>query len=177
MSKRITRVALATCVLAVAAVVVYYAAANQPPVTRTESAVVQPATAYAPAPASVLAPKPQPVKTKAPMAAQNPGAAGVMAFKDPVTGKLRQPDASEIGALARPSSDQAVSTTATAPVQFRTRGGFVGVKLGPEHMSYMVVTKTPDGKLKEDCVMGKTAAEETVAGAQTHTAKGALDVK
>jgi hypothetical protein len=44
-------------------------------------------------------------------------------------------------------------------------------------MSYMVVSKTADGKLNMDCVTGDKAAGQRVQGAQTPVKKEALDVK
>ena len=37
-------------------------------------------------------------------------------------------------------------------------GGAVGVMLGDDSLSYMVVTKTPGGKLADDCVTGDKSA-------------------
>ena len=52
--------------------------------------------------------------------------------------------------LARPGFRRQV----TGPIMFHGPGGSVGVRLGDDSLSYMVVTKTPDGKLAEDCVTG-----------------------
>ena len=45
-------------------------------------------------------------------------------------------------------------------------GGAVGVKLGADSLSYVVVTRTPGGKLSMDCVTGEKAAEKAVSGAK-----------
>jgi hypothetical protein len=43
-------------------------------------------------------------------------------------------------------------------------GGGVGVKLGAESLSYVVVTRSPDGKLSMECVTGDKAAAKTASG-------------
>src|ERR1041384_4398 len=84
---------------------------------------------------------------------------GVVVFIDPATGKIRQPDASEIGALIAPAGPVTPRTPGT---QLQGPGGAVGVKLGAESLTYMVVTKSPDGKLDMDCVTGDKAANARV---------------
>jgi hypothetical protein len=105
-----------------------------------------------------------------------PQAGGLVVFIDPVTGQIRQPDAAEIGALtAAPQTDGPVQPGGSisqrhAPVvhrEFRTPSGVIGVKLGDESLSYMVVTKTADGKLAEDCVNGVDAAATAVSKGAT----------
>jgi len=93
--------------------------------------------------------------TQAPQSAAP--SAGMVVFVDPVTGKIRQPDAEEIGALtgSRASAQVAIESV---PVTINGPGGAVGMKLGDDSLSYMVVTRTPDGKLAEDCVTGEKAA-------------------
>ena len=91
---------------------------------------------------------------------QSEPAAGMVVFIDPATGKIRQPDAAEIGTLTGTSPRIVVNSVAppAEPVMFNGPGGAVGVKLGDDSLSYMVVTKTPDAKLAEDCVTGDKAA-------------------
>src|ERR1051325_10669895 len=84
---------------------------------------------------------------------------GVVVFIDPATVKIRQPDASEIGALIAPAGPVTPRTPGT---QLQGPGGAVGVKLGAESLTYMVVTKSPDGKLDMDCVTGDKAANARV---------------
>ncbi len=90
---------------------------------------------------------------------------GVVVFKDPATGKIRQPEASEIGTLvnqpAASAQRKAIPATASAP--FTTKSGAVGVKLGADSMSYVVVTKSADGKMTQACVTGDKAATELVS--------------
>jgi hypothetical protein len=98
---------------------------------------------------------------KTPAQTQQPAPAGVVVFIDPATGKIRQPDASEIGTLSTPASPvvgpRAPGTLLQGPA------GSVGLKLGAESLTYMVVTKAPDGKLDMDCITGDQAANARVA--------------
>lgn len=101
-------------------------------------------------------------------------AGGVVVFIDPATGKIRQPDASEIGGLTTPAGPVGSRTPATIsqgqdPAAPRTPatllqgpGGAVGIKLGEDSLTYMVVTKAPDGQLAMDCVTGDKAAAARV---------------
>jgi len=84
-------------------------------------------------------------------------------FIDPATGQIRQPDPSEIGSLVTPTNPP---PKAPEPVPMQGPAGAVGVKLGPESMSYMVLTTTPDGKDKVDCVTGEKAATALAAAPQ-----------
>jgi hypothetical protein len=107
-------------------------------------------------------------------AAPAPPSAGVVVFIDPATGQIRQPEAAEIGTLSAPSASPqtAGGINAAAAAQrhtpdehreFRGAGGAIGVKLGDDSLSYMVVSKTSDGKLAEDCVTGADAAAALVS--------------
>lgn len=87
-----------------------------------------------------------------------------MVFIDPATGKIRKPDPSEIGKLTAPASPTP-KAQAPEPVLLQGPDGAVGAKLGPETMTYMVVTTAPDGKLATDCVTGEKAANERVTAA------------
>jgi hypothetical protein len=107
-------------------------------------------------------------------------AGGLVVFIDPVTGKIRQPDAAEIGSLVSPPA--AVTPLVIKPlVTWTLPGGAVGVVLDSSFDSYMVVTKKPDGKLAMDCVVGGKKADEAVAtgvkGAKKPDDKEALDVR
>lgn len=108
------------------------------------------------------APPPADAK-KAPEASKG----GLVVFIDPVTGKIRQPDAAEIGSLVSPPA--AVTPLVEEPLVMKIGpGGAVGVVLDSRFESFMVVTKTPDGKLAMDCVTGGKKADEAVsAGAKT----------
>jgi hypothetical protein len=189
MMNRSARIILAISIVGVIAAVSYLRVANHSarPVAKRQ-AVPETATST---PAVVTA-NPQPEKavqgqstaTRAvspkktelavkslPTTAPPRGVGGLVAFKDPVTGQIRQPEASEIGELVgTPAANAPLRRSAVAPAAVaapETVAGAasgVGVKLGDDNMSFMMVTKTPDGKLSEECVTGKKAAEQIAAG-------------
>jgi len=114
-------------------------------------------------------PAPPPEKKAAP-ACEGPAApaSGLVVFIDPVTGKIRPPEPSEIGALTAPPAAAAVPAVEPPLLMKAGPGGAVGVVLDSRFESFMVVTKTPDGKLAMECVTGARKADETVsAGAKT----------
>ena len=114
-------------------------------------------------------PAPSPEK-KAALAREGPAAPakGLVVFIDPVTGKIRQPEPSEIGALTAPPATTAAPAVEPPLLMKTGPGGAVGVVLDSRFESFMVVTKTPDGKLAMECVTGGQKADETVsAGAKT----------
>jgi len=89
----------------------------------------------------------------APAAKNGADKSGAMVFIDPVTRQIRQPTEAEIAALATASTANAnTAQTAPQPTLIQGPGGAVGLKLGADSLSYMVVTRTPDGKLVMDCV-------------------------
>ena len=150
---------IVTLTLLAAAVCAVNADAQQPP--------------KAPPNAAQAASGKEPAKT-APQAdtQQAAPAGGLVVFIDPATGKIRQPDAAEIGTLSgtpAPANAGGANAPAVArrpaarPVEFRGPGNSVGIKLGEEFDSYMVVTRTPDGKLAEACVTGDKAATDLVS--------------
>ncbi len=98
--------------------------------------------------------------------APRPGAraaGGLVVFIDPVTGKIREPDAAEIGSIVSPPS--AVTPPVEEPLVMKVGpGGAVAVVLDSRFESFMVVTKAPDGKLAMDCVIGSKKADEAVSG-------------
>ena len=83
-----------------------------------------------------------------------------MVFVDPVTGKIRQPEPAEIGALTAPPPGAAAAKPAAEPPLEMKFGpaGAVGVVLDSRFESFMVVTKTPDGKLAMDVRDGRPEA-------------------
>jgi hypothetical protein len=106
-------------------------------------------------------------------------AGGLVVFIDPVTGKIRQPDAAEIGRLVSP---EGVKLEPKKPlVTKQGPGGAVGVVLDSSYESYMVVTRQPDGRLAMECVTGEKAAQDAVTnGAKSSKkpeAKEAPDVR
>ena len=99
-----------------------------------------------------------------------PGAGwGLMVFIDPVTGKIRQPDAEDIRALqAQQPVALRSAAMAAGPLPYALPGGGVGVKLDESFHNYVVVTKKPNGSLLMDCVPGAEKAADAVAkGLQT----------
>lgn len=89
---------------------------------------------------------------------------GVMVFIDPVTHQIRQPDASEIGALTQGNVvTNSLSTTTAAPVKIYGPGAGFGIKLDDSTMSYSLATVGADGKLNMDCVTGDKAATDALA--------------
>ncbi len=86
---------------------------------------------------------------------------GVVVFRDPVTGKIRQPDAAEIGELTK-SKGSAAQANAGRHEEIYAAGGAVGLRLDDSMDVYMVVTRNPGGKLSTECVMGRKAAAAKV---------------
>jgi hypothetical protein len=119
-------------------------------------------------PKAAKAPKAE--KKKSPRAS---GAGGLVVFVDPVTGEIREPDAAEIGDLLSPPGAAASrEIPEDRPLVMKTGpGGAVGVVLDSRFESFLVVTKTPDGKLAMECVTGGKKADEIVAAGAKKTAK------
>jgi hypothetical protein len=137
---------LLTLLIFVAAAV-YAFAADQPPAPQDSKNAVP-------------SPGKEPAKKPADTGGKTAGATGVVVFIDPATGKIRQPDASEIGGLVTPSPGPAPK--APEPALLQGPGGAVGARLGADSLTYMVVTTAPDGKLAMDCVTGEKAAAAQV---------------
>ncbi len=118
-----------------------------------------------------------PAATKAapaPAAPASRAAGGFVVFVDPVTGKIRQPDAAEIGALTAPPPGAAAPAAVEPPLEMRYGpGGAVGVVLDSRFESFVVVTKQPDGTLATSCVTGGRKADETVAAGAKPGSKAA----
>jgi hypothetical protein len=89
--------------------------------------------------------------------------AGVVVVKDADTGQLRQATPEEIGALVG-GGVQSAQPLAIAPTAVVRPDGFTSVTLGPDQMSFSVITKTADGKLVQSCVTGEDAAKKAVNG-------------
>jgi len=115
--------------------------------------------------------------------ATKPAAGGVVVFKDPVTGTIRQPDAAEIGQLQQQAAAAKTSMVTGATVQqIQGAGRGVGMMLPEDSMVSIVATKGADGKVTTQCVGGgqTAAAAKVAAGAQaskTPQTKEAPDVK
>ena len=116
--------------------------------------------------AAVAAEQP-PAPQKSPTTAKPASAAGSVVFIDPVTGKIRQPDASEIGALAPAAAAPSAAPKApTEPSLIQGLNGAVGIKLGEDTFSYAVATITPEGSVAVDCVSGDQNAAKRVVAAK-----------
>jgi hypothetical protein len=111
--------------------------------------------------------QPKPAAEAAPVKPAPAVAGGMMVFIDPVTKQIRQPDASEIGALTGAASGNfSAATMPAADTTVYGPGLAVGMRLDESTMSYAVVSKRGDGSLKMDCVTGDKAAGAALQGAQ-----------
>jgi hypothetical protein len=110
---------------------------------------------------------PKSKKRQAPPAQRTSG--GAVVFVDPATRQVREPTPAEIGALSGSGAVPLRPSTTLAPTEIRGPGGAVGIILGDESRSYMVVTKTPDGKLDTEEVTGKKAATDRVLETEKNT--------
>ena len=112
-----------------------------------------------------------------------PAASGVVVFKDPVTGQIRQPEAAEIRQLLQQAPVGKAAPMQTEAVRHLSGPrGEVGMTLPESSMISVVVTKGADGKLATECVGGgqAAAAARVTAGATASKKvenKEALDVK
>jgi hypothetical protein len=116
-------------------------------------------------------------KLKPAATAPTPGTGGAVVFVDPVTHQIREATPEEIGAMNSSIGGQAaaraVREPGAAPASIQGPGGAVGIPLGPEFDTYVVVTKTPDGKLKSEEVTGDKAARQRVVPAPAPKATNA----
>jgi hypothetical protein len=116
-------------------------------------------------------PKPAPATPATPPTGQP----GVVVFVDPVTRQIREATPADIGTLSgtsqgtRKSTGAARSDTESAnPAnQLQGAGGAVGIALGPEFDTYVIVTKSPDGNLRTEEVTGSKAAQGRVLPGKT----------
>jgi len=116
-------------------------------------------------------PKPAPATPATPLSGQQ----GAVVFVDPVTHQIREATPADIGTLSgasqgtRQSSGAARSDTEnTNPAnQLQGAGGAVGIALGPEFDTYVIVTKSPDGNLRTEEVTGGKAAQARVLPGKT----------
>ena len=99
---------------------------------------------------------------------------GMTVTKDPQTGQLRAPTAEEMAALKANEAltSKAQQSLRAAPLSQRyNANGSVSVMLDESYMNYSVVTRNADGSLREDCVVGATAANAIVSGDAKKAAK------
>lgn len=88
--------------------------------------------------------------------------AGMRAFKDKETGRLRNPTAQEMSEMA---NDAAAAAPAAAPeaVSVRTlRNGMTAATLDESFMSYSVATKSSTGHVHTDCAADAHEAAATI---------------
>ena len=101
------------------------------------------------------------------------------AFKDPVTGKMRNPTAAEAKQLndlrvAQRANQVAARTAAGAPqanVVRLQKNGIVAAHLDEDSVSYSVVRRNAAGELEVDCVKGATAAVKAMSTPVTTQSK------
>lgn len=92
--------------------------------------------------------------------------------RDPVTGRLRAPTAEEAQALGKQqqsaqttralSARSAAPTHAASPLLRNHRGGASSVRVTEDFVSHVVVARDADGKLHQQCVASKNAADEAI---------------
>jgi hypothetical protein len=108
-------------------------------------------------------------------AAGQDGQAGQTVHKDPRTGKIRNATAAEAKQLndlraadiaARKAERKAAGAPATGVVRLQ-QNGIAAAFVDEELVSYSVMRRTADGKLEQDCVTGKTAAESALTNPVT----------
>jgi hypothetical protein len=163
------------------------------PGEKTEKA--QPQAIFRPATQMVAqtAPQPQPQQKGTPqirnqaVAKAASGADGMMAFIDPETGQIREPEAWEAEQLARTQAEAAKQRALTLRGGRRERratlyhpSGAVGMEVGEDQMSYSIASVNSDGTLSMDCLPGRQAAEKRVKSSAKHPApigKEKLDEK
>jgi len=108
---------------------------------------------------------------------QTSAATGLMAYKDPATGKLTGPtaeQAAEIAALSASSSARTGSRVALGgrSVPLTTNRGGRGFKTGDAGMNFAMAHKDADGKLVQSCLPGEDAARHLSHAPQTTAAQG-----
>jgi len=99
--------------------------------------------------ATIMAPAP------AHAAEPTPGQQGMVVVRDPQTGELRAPTATEAQAL---HGNAAQRRAPAQRVESIGPGGSRKVQLGRSALVYSVAKRGPDGALQEQCVNGEEAA-------------------
>lgn len=88
-----------------------------------------------------------------------PTAPGVIVVRDAQTGKLRAPTAAEYKALAKVAQPGARAMT-IPPATIRRADGALQRRLGEAGLTYSVISRDKDGKLRIECVQGEDAARQ-----------------
>lgn len=112
-------------------------------------------------------------------AAGQDGQADQTVHKDPVTGKFRNATAAEAKQLndlraADRAAQKAARLATGAPAAGVARlqqNGIVAAYVDEDSVSYSVVRRNADGKLEQDCIDGKTAAEAALTNPVTTQSK------
>jgi hypothetical protein len=133
------------------------AAAETGTCTKKKEAAKAAATAAVPA-ESVTTPEATPADVA--------GEAGMKAYIDPATGKLRQPTAADLKAAAAAKGKQREALQAApAPKVVQHANGMLSAQLGEEYMEDVAVRKNADGTLSFQCAphsqMKKAAEKQT----------------
>jgi hypothetical protein len=111
-------------------------------------------------------------------AAPAPAQQGMVVVRDPQTGQLRAPTATEMQALTkqRPSQSQGLSqgqgralAAPAKPTGVTRANGTRRVYMGDKNQVYTVVTRDAEGKLVKQCVQGEEAAKAAVDHPATTT--------
>ena len=89
-------------------------------------------------------------------------AQGIRVFIDPVTGKIREADPSEIQQLA-PAAPARLLRAAPLSLPLRGPGNATGMKLDDSQMVYSVATKNADGTISFECVTGAANADKELS--------------
>jgi len=169
MIRVVIRIAISAAVLTAVSAAVAQTKPSQVAQGKDQRATRGASKSQPPQPPQITRKRASPSQTSARQTSKSPAEAGAVIFVDPVTRQIREPSADEIDVLtqSRPQGSQPVAPI--PPTEIRGPGGAVGILLGEDSQSYMVVTKTPDGKLVTDEVATKEAAEVRVqtSGATT----------
>jgi hypothetical protein len=83
---------------------------------------------------------------------------GMQVHVDPATGKLRQPTAAEVKALADAFRAKFAARSVQGAQVTEHTDGSVSAKLGLEALNVWVATVNPDGSISQVCVEGVNAA-------------------
>jgi hypothetical protein len=99
--------------------------------------------------------------------AADPPQPGAVVVRDPVTGQLRAPNASEFRALKALEASMAPPAPPPA-VTTRRADGTLQRHLGEAGMSYAVISRGADGKLAVECVDGAKQAQDKLQKEDSH---------
>jgi hypothetical protein len=124
---------------------------------KKKAAAKPPATAAAPA---------ETAKAPAATPAETAGQAGMKAYIDPATGKLREPNADDAALAAAATKGRQAQAVRPEPVILQRPGGGRIAVLGEEYLEDVVVWKNADGTLTFQCAprsQQKRAVEEPAA--------------